>query len=91
MFHRIVDVPTTATIEKPRFFLVGDTATFSKFGVDPQEQEMIKGDIDKAVEPVHLYGKIRTMQNEERVVPTVPGCWKKYYQNISDVLHGKVR
>jgi len=85
----IVDISTTATIEKPRFYLVGDEATFSKYGVDPQEKEMVNGDIDKAVEPVNLYGKLKKTNNEEKVIPTVPGCWKKYYENISDILQGK--
>ena len=81
----LVDVSSLAAISKPHFYVRGTAGTFSKHGLDPQEKAMMAGDIDSAVEPEAQYGTLRG-KDAERVVPTLPGRWRAYYENIRDVL-----
>lgn len=77
-------------IRKPRWFVLGDLGTLSKTGLDPQEREMINGNIDAAVNPQEDRAKVITEVNgevKEMTLETIPGNWKAYYQNISDVLN----
>ncbi|MEZ4861232.1 MAG: Gfo/Idh/MocA family oxidoreductase [Caldilineaceae bacterium] len=84
----ICDLSSMAAIEKPRFHLFGDKATFCKYGLDPQEDAMRAGAIDSAVEPEANYGVLHNGVTQ-RVISTVPGRWRSYYENIRDVLTGQ--
>lgn len=46
---------------------------------------MKAGDIDAATEDPQKYARLHDGK-EERTVPTVPGRWKNFYENIADVL-----
>jgi len=81
----VVDVSSLAAVPKPRFYVRGTLATFSKHGLDPQEKAMMAGDIDAAVEPEGQYGVLRT-RDAERVVPTLPGHWRGFYENLRQAL-----
>ena len=84
----VCDTSSLAAISKPRFHVFGTGGTFLKYGVDPQEAQMIAGHIDDAVEDPQTYGRLHDGKTE-RVVPTLPGRWRTYYENIADVLtHG---
>ena len=84
----ICDMSSRSAISKPRFLLHGSRATFCKFGLDPQEDALKAGDIDAAVESPDNYGLLKG-QDEERRVPTLPGRWRAFYENLADVLtHG---
>jgi len=51
---------------------------------------MLRGNIEKADEPVENFMRIWKENNGEFeliVMPSVRGSWKSYYQNISDVLN----
>lgn len=76
--------------EKPRWLIYGDCGTAVKYGIDPQERAMLKGNIEKADEPVENFTRIWKESNgdfELIVMPSIRGNWKSYYQNISDVLN----
>ncbi|MEZ4734194.1 MAG: Gfo/Idh/MocA family oxidoreductase [Caldilineaceae bacterium] len=81
----VCDLSSMSAINKPRFHLFGDKGTFIKYGLDPQEDAMRAGQIDAAVEAEALYGKLNDGVTET-VVPTIPGRWRSYYENIRDVL-----
>jgi scyllo-inositol 2-dehydrogenase (NADP+) len=81
----LVDVSSLAAIPKPRFYVRGTAGTFSKHGLDPQEKALMAGDIDSAVEPAAQYGTLRT-KDAERLIPTLPGRWRAYYENLRDTL-----
>lgn len=81
----VVDVSSLAAIQKPRFYVRGTNATFCKYGLDPQEKAMMAGNIDAAVEPEAQFGVLRT-RDSERAVPTLPGRWRTYHENLRDVL-----
>jgi len=77
----ICDANSFTSIEKPRFYVVGDKATYIKYGSDPQEDAMMSGNIDGAVEDEKSYGTLtyrEKPQNQNAVVqiPTLPGRWR---------------
>ena len=81
----IVDVSSMCAVSKPRWLVKGTQATYAKWGLDPQEAAMNAGDIDSAVVDPAQDGKVHDGRTE-RVVPTQPGRWRDYYQNIAAVL-----
>ena len=84
-----IEIGNLAKVEKPRWYVLGDLGGLIKFGLDPQEQPMVAGNIDTAKEDPSTYAKVRTQvggQQQERTLESVKGSWKSYYQNISDVL-----
>jgi scyllo-inositol 2-dehydrogenase (NADP+) len=81
----IADLSSRTAVSKPRFLAHGDAATFVKYGLDPQEKAMIAKDIDSATESEESYGKIVDNKGET-IVPTQPGRWRSFYENIADVL-----
>jgi len=84
----VCDLSGMSAISKPRFLVRGTRATFQKFGLDPQEEAMKAGDIDAAVEPEENYGRLKGT-DVDRVVPTLPGRWRTYYERIAEtLLHG---
>lgn len=84
----VLDLSGLTAISKPRFLVRGTKGTFQKFGLDPQESAMKAGDIDSAVEPIESYGRLHNGK-EERRVPTLPGRWRSFYENVADTLTGK--
>jgi scyllo-inositol 2-dehydrogenase (NADP+) len=84
----ICDVSSMARIEKPRIWACGTSATLVKYGIDPQEQAMIAGDIDAAREDPACYAQVQD-ENERRTLPTLPGRWRSFYENIADALAGR--
>jgi len=84
----VCDLSSMAAIAKPRFHLFGDRGAFIKYGVDPQEEAMTAGDIDAAREEPATYGRLHDGVRET-IVPTRPGRWRSYYENIRDALTGQ--
>ncbi len=84
----VCDVSALAAIPKPRFHAFGTAGTFRKYGLDPQEQAMINGDIDSASEDPSNYGRLHDGKSET-IIPTIPGRWRSFYENFADaVLNG---
>jgi len=84
----ICDMSSLAAISKPRFLVHGSSATFLKYGVDPQEEAMKAGDIDAAREDPANFGRFHNGA-QETVIETLPGRWRNFYENIGDALHGQ--
>jgi scyllo-inositol 2-dehydrogenase (NADP+) len=76
---------------KPRVMAVGRTGTLIKNGIDPQEAALVAGDIDAAKEDESTFGRIHTADGNTTVVPTVPGRWRSFYENLADVLAGRAQ
>jgi predicted dehydrogenase len=75
---------------KPRWRVIGEKGSLTKTGLDPQERAMIDGDIDAAEEAPKHYAQVVTDVDGFEVdmtVPTTPGRWRSYYENISAVLN----
>ena len=84
----VCDLSSLSAITKPRFHVFGDKGTYIKYGLDPQEDAMRAGQIDAAVAPAESDGKFHDGATET-IIPTLPGRWRSYYENIRDVLTGK--
>lgn len=82
----VIDASSMAAVSKPRFRVLGDQGTFVKYGVDPQEVAMRAGAIDGAYYDPATYGRLYD-GTVERAIPTIPGRWRSYYENIADVLN----
>jgi len=84
----VVDAGGMHAIPKPRIHAFGSEGAFRKYGLDPQEAAMRAGDIDSAVEAEENYGLLKT-KDEERTVPTRPGRWRSFYENVAEALAGR--
>jgi scyllo-inositol 2-dehydrogenase (NADP+) len=85
-----IEIGNLAAAKKPRWYVVGDLGALVKTGLDPQEGPMRQGDIDAAEEDPADRARVTTVvdgERETRVIDSVRGSWKSYYQNISDVLN----
>lgn len=86
----VCDFTSATTIQKPRYLVVGRDATFAKHGTDPQEQALVKsgrvsdhGAEAAIVEDSAQWGRLkRGATGEEVVVPSEPGRWKSYYEDV---------
>ena len=77
-------------IDRPRWWIVGSAGGFVKFGVDPQEDALRQGDIDRADEPESHHGILRVSDASggvaESRMPSVRAHWDSYYANIAGHL-----
>ena len=84
----VCDFSSLAAISKPRFYARGTQGTFRKFGLDPQESALMAGDVDAAVEDAKDFGVFRGPDGE-RIVPTLPGRWRDFYENFALAVAGQ--
>ena len=85
-----IELSNICRFKKPRWFVLGDLGTLVKTGLDPQEAAMNRGEIEAAKEDPENRARVKTEVNgkeKEMILDTIPGNWKAYYQNISDVLN----
>lgn len=75
----------------PRFRVLGDTAAYVKYGLDPQEQALRDGrtpdEDDWGTEPEEAYGTLGTIDDQRRV-PTEPGGYPDFYAAVAAFLTG---
>jgi scyllo-inositol 2-dehydrogenase (NADP+) len=90
-FH--IESSRICTLERPRWWIMGTRGGFVKRGIDPQEDALRAGDIDKASEPLEHQGVLRGSSADgtmgEVPVSTVRGHWDSYYRNIAEVIEGR--
>eukprot|EP00735_Rhodelphis_limneticus_P014926 TRINITY_DN9037_c0_g1::TRINITY_DN9037_c0_g1_i1::g.18289::m.18289 TRINITY_DN9037_c0_g1::TRINITY_DN9037_c0_g1_i1::g.18289 ORF type:complete len:252 (+),score=45.75,sp/O32223/IOLW_BACSU/30.00/9e-28,GFO_IDH_MocA_C/PF02894.12/1.7e-08 TRINITY_DN9037_c0_g1_i1:343-1098(+) len=86
----VLDTSSNIYIRKPRFYVCGSKGTFVKYGLDPQEDALAKGNILTAQDCIDDYGKLAISHTlKPETVPTLPGRWVSFYENVSQVLnHG---
>jgi scyllo-inositol 2-dehydrogenase (NADP+) len=75
----------------PRFTVRGTAATFTKFGLDPQERALASGrtprEADWGREPREQWGVLITDSGEE-TIETLPGAYQMFYENLRDAIGG---
>lgn len=85
---------TTAQLG-PRFRVLGSSAGYVKYGLDPQEQALRDGlrpgaEAEWGVEPESLWGRIGAGESPVsgggRAVPTLPGDYPAYYAAVAAAL-----
>jgi predicted dehydrogenase len=79
----------------PRFTLHGTAGSFTKYGMDPQENELKAGKLpegpDWGLEPENLWGKLTTCGSDaarSQSVPTEAGDYRLFYANVRDAILG---
>jgi scyllo-inositol 2-dehydrogenase (NADP+) len=85
-----VETSRVCMLDRPRWWVLGTEGGFVKAGIDPQEDALRAGDIDRAAEPPEHLGRVRRAADtanvpgsaSETVVPSVRGHWDSYYANI---------
>ena len=85
-----IEVSNLAAVSKPRCYIAGDLGALVKYGLDPQEGAMNRGDIDAAEENQAERAQVTTWAagaEEHLILDSVRGSWRSYYQNISAVLN----
>lgn len=87
-----VETSRICRLDRPRWWVVGTDGGYVKYGVDPQEEALRDGDLDRASEAPGNLGLLRT-ESEGKVVEThvatVRGSWDSFYANIADHLDGR--
>jgi len=85
----ILSAASLVAKSRPRFALHGTQGSFVKHGIDPQEAKLRAGgspqDPDYGIEPADAYG-ILTDAEGSRPVPSEPGDWRIFYQNVADAI-----
>lgn len=76
----------------PRFVAHGTGGSYVKFGLDPQEPALKEGAVlggpHWGEEPESAWGRLTTPK-QERVVPTLAGDYRRYYENVRDAILGR--
>jgi predicted dehydrogenase len=77
----------------PQYSIHGVNGSFVKYGIDPQEEALKRGEIPGepgwGTEPEHFWGKLNTDINGlhfEGKIETLPGNYLGFYQNMYDVI-----
>jgi predicted dehydrogenase len=84
-----------ACIPGPRFMIHGTSGGFVKHGLDPQEDALKAGAVPGGtwgVEPKENWGTLchaTSSGTEGSLYPTVPGDYRKFYENIRDALESR--
>lgn len=83
---------TMAAAPGPRFWICGAEGTFTKYGLDPQEDAMKQGGDPNATkwgeESQSHWGELTTADGTQ-VVPTIAGDYRGYYENVRDAILGR--
>ena len=83
---------TLAATRNPRFRLMGTKATFTKYGLDVQEPQILAGirpgDAGWGVEPESDAG-VLGLNDDVETVPTENGRYEQFYTEVRDALLGK--
>jgi len=77
---------------RPRWLIEGTKGSFSKSGIDPQEDALRSGNLDAATEAVGHVGTLVVEKDGSRLetsIPTLRASWDSYYANIVEHLEGR--
>jgi scyllo-inositol 2-dehydrogenase (NADP+) len=82
----------TARTPGPRYVIHGTAGSFVKFGIDPQEEDTKNGmtynDPAWGREPEEDWGSLHLDGESPRRIPTEPGDYRRYYENVRDAING---
>ncbi len=82
--------------EGPRYKIMGNLGTFTKYGLDVQEDDLkagyLPGDDDWGIEPPEIWGMLDTEINGLHFrgeVSSEKGNYLRFYDNLADALHNQ--
>ena len=84
-----IEVSRMCRQPRPRWSIVGTAGGFVKYGVDPQEDALRRGDLDSAAEPPEHEGRLH-LEGGESPIETVRASWDDYYRNIAEAIDSGV-
>ena len=94
--HVVVKCSMLAREQGPRYIIHGSKGSFVKYGEDPQEEALKKGQTPGAPnwgkEAEEKWASVNTSFNNLHVigkVETIPGAYQAYYQNVYDHIVSK--
>jgi scyllo-inositol 2-dehydrogenase (NADP+) len=80
----------------PRFLLHGLRGSYVKYGLDPQEEALKRGErpvgVSWGAEPESAWGILSTAEDggvKSQATPTQPGDYRRYYENVRDAMLGQ--
>ena len=80
----------------PHFVIHGTKGSYIKRGLDPQEEALKRGETpggpEWGKESPEAWGTLSLVEGDkitERAVPTEPGDYRQYYENVRDTILGK--
>jgi scyllo-inositol 2-dehydrogenase (NADP+) len=83
----------TACAPGPRYVIHGTEGSFTKWGIDPQEDQLKSGMTFESPgfgeEPESAWGTITRATGESRRIPTQRGDYRGFYENVRDTLQGR--
>jgi predicted dehydrogenase len=83
----------TACAPGPRYVIHGTEGSFTKWGIDPQEDQLKSGMTFESPgfgeEPESAWGTITQATGESRRIPTQRGDYRGFYENVRDTLQGR--
>jgi len=92
----LLRVTMLASAPGPRFLLHGTSSTYVKYGLDPQEDALKRGDTPGGEawgrEDPSSYGILTTNDAGKvttRAIPTADGDYRAFYENIRDAILGR--
>lgn len=96
MMYEGINVRLTASVLAnapiPRFMILGEKGSYSKYGLDVQEKAFKAGQIPEGInwglEDAAAWGKLH-LEKGTISCPTERGDYRIFYQNIADAIHGK--
>ncbi|NDL66528.1 Gfo/Idh/MocA family oxidoreductase [Anaerotalea alkaliphila] len=85
-----LEASRAAKEQTPRFHVTGAEGVYEKYGFEVQEAQLSAGmsteEEDYGVEPEESWGIVRFRDGREEKVPTLPGNYRHFYDNVADVL-----
>lgn len=95
--HRMIAMlrsTLTACTPGPRYVVHGARGSYSKWGIDPQEDQLKSGmqydSPELGVEPESAWGELRLCGGgATRLIPTLRGDYRGFYENVRDTMLGK--
>jgi scyllo-inositol 2-dehydrogenase (NADP+) len=96
MMYEGINVRLTASVLAnapiPRFMILGEKGTYTKYGLDVQEKAFKSGQkpegINWGIEDAEAWGRLH-LENATISYPTERGDYRIFYQNIADAIQGK--
>jgi len=86
----VIETGSISALPRPRWYVRGSRGAFRKFGLDPQENALRRGEIILGLPlPADERAEVRVETGTgmaTRVLEAIPGNWPAYYQNIADHL-----
>lgn len=84
-----MEISNLSPISKPHWYVLGTRGALVKTGLDPQEDWMMKGEIESAAEAPEDRVRVAAERNGEMmdlILDPVKGSWVDYYRNVAAVL-----